>query len=728
MITLTINGKRIRAKKGETILQIAERRGIKIPTLCHHKDLSPYGGCRLCIVDVKGKKEPLTACTLDAEDGMIIKTDTPRLRKLRKFTLQLILSEHPNACLICERESDCANFQECIKKSAVTFGCKSCPQNNNCELQDLTEELKIKSIPFEFRYRNFEVERHDPFFDRDYNLCILCGRCIRVCEEIRHAHTLDFQHRGPDTMVGTAFDLPHLEAGCQFCGACVDVCPTGALRDRFSRYEKPPEKSVKTTCMLCSIGCSIDLNVADNKVICSTPHNNQICVRGRFGIAPLVNHPKRATRPMIKKDDRVIEVDWEKAIEHAARILDIHKKRTGILFSSQLNSEAINNIYALAEHLQCHNVATPANLTNTKKPFRLSEIKPNSAFIIMNTDMISDFSVLLLEILKKTKNKSLFVVIDALGSETTRIANHWLQPQPGKENELLKMLFTKKIRRNTTGVSNEEIQRVKDALKGRKVYLLYNTANVQNMRSPKSVTQIPLNTTINSLMIAKYGTDEDYGTLLDRKDIRCLYMIGTAPALKRNYEAVIVQDYIAPDFEFDVFLPAATFAEINGSVTDFTGKKKRVRKATEPPGQSKSDDWIVTQLAHSLGTNLKKKRIGRRKGHKAPMISKTRVNKSYPLYLVVRANTYGYRSRPLSTVLKGFARLRNDQYVWLNEKTAKKYRLNKNRKVKIIGKNFASEMPVKITNAIPTGSVLIYHHPSMGRIDSQPVRLECIKS
>ena len=250
MISITIDGKRIRAKRGETILEVAQRKGIKIPTLCYHKDLSPFGGCRLCIVQVKGKTHPLTACTLYPENGMVIRTDTPRLRKQRKFTLQLILSEHPNACLICEREAECDSFQECIKKSAVTFGCKSCPQNRDCELQDLVEEFKIKKIPLDFRYRNLEIERHDPFFDRDYNLCILCGRCIRACQEIRNAHTLDFHHRGPDTLVGTAFELPHLESGCQFCGACVDVCPTGALGDRFSRYDKPAEKTVKTTCML----------------------------------------------------------------------------------------------------------------------------------------------------------------------------------------------------------------------------------------------------------------------------------------------------------------------------------------------------------------------------------------------------------------------------------------------------------------------------------------------
>ncbi len=728
MITLTINGKRIRAKQGETILQIAERKGIRIPTLCHHKDLTPYGGCRLCIVDVRGKKEPLTACTLIAENGMVIKTDTPRVRKLRKFTLQLILSEHPNACLICEQESDCANFQECIKKSAVTFGCKSCPQNNNCELQNLTREFKIKSIPFEFRYRNFEIERHDPFFDRDYNLCILCGRCIRACDEIRHARTLDFHHRGPDTMVGTAFDLPHLETDCQFCGACVDVCPTGALRDRFSRYDRPSEKSVKTTCMLCSIGCSIDLGVADDKVICSKSHNSQVCVRGRFGIAPLVNHPKRATKPMIKKEDRLVEVDWNTALEYAAQILKKYKKHSGFLFSPQLHIEAIDSIYRLAQHLECRSLTTSVNLTDIEKPFPLNEIKRGSVFIIVNTDMISDFSVLLLEILKRAKQDSLFVMIDAVNSDTSKIANYRLQPQPGKEQELLDSLFAKGTKRNTTGVSNEEIQQVKNILKDKKICLLYNAANVQKLRIPRSVTSLPLDTSINHLQLNQYGVDTDYQTLLNNAGIQCLYLIGAQPVLKRKYRAVIVQDYFMPESEFDVFLPAATFAEINGSVIDYAGRKKRVRRAIDPPGHSKPDDWIVKHLALSLDANSKRRKIRTRKRMSTPARPSAKVSKAYPLFLIVRSNGYGYRSRSLSAVLKGFARLRRDQHVCLNEKTLKKSRLSEDDRVTIIGKNLKIELPVRISDAVPTGFLLMYHHPSIGYVDSQPVRLECTES
>jgi anaerobic selenocysteine-containing dehydrogenase len=342
--------------------------------------------------------------------------------------------------------------------------------------------------------------------------------------------------------------------------------------------------------------------------------------------------------------------------------------------------------------------------------------------------MISDFSVLLLEILKRTKQKSLFVMIDTVRSDTCKIADYRLHPQPGKEQELLGMLFLKGAKRNTTGVSNREIEQVKDILKGKKVYLLYNTANVQAIPVPRSVTPIPLNTAINHLKIAEYGIDRAHQSLLNKKDTQCLYMIGAVPAVKKRYQAVIVQDYFQPESEFDVFLPATTFAEIHGSVLDYAGKKKRVRKAIEPVGQSKPDDWIVKQLAHRLGAASMKKRIRRRKKTKTPLRSRIKVSKAYPLFLIARNNSYGYRARSLSAVLKGFARLRDDQHVWLNKETLRKYRLSKDDRVMITGKNLKIEMPVKISDAVPTGFLLVYHHPSMGHVDSQPVRLECTKS
>jgi NADH dehydrogenase/NADH:ubiquinone oxidoreductase subunit G len=726
MMTITINGKKFKVRKGENVLQVAQRSGIHIPSLCHHKDLSPYGGCRLCIVDVKGKRTPLTACTLIAEEGMAIKTDTPRLRKLRKSTLQLILSEHPNACLICEREADCENFQECIKKSAVTFGCKSCPQNNNCELQDLVREIGIKDIPFEFRYRNLETQRHDPFFDRDYNLCILCGRCIRVCDEIRHAHTLEFHHRGPDTMVGTAFDLPHLESGCQFCGACVDICPTGALRDRFSRYDGPAQRKVKTTCMLCSIGCAIDLNVAGGKITCSTPHKNQICARGRFGIAPLVHHPKRITKPLMKKGDGIIEVEWDEALHFVAQKLLEHKNRTGILLSGQLTLEAIDRVSSLGDFLKAK-PAAPLSLDHTVMPLELNKIKGNAAVVIVNADMVADYSVLLLKLRKKLKDNTIFIVINTVAHSSDHFADLVLKPNPGTENRILEALAGIGNFPTKCGITSADFELAKRLTKNRKLYVMYDSSNFIIDKSGKYMKTLPLHKHANTLKIAKMGFDQTYEEVLTSKNIDCLYLAGVAPRLHRKYKTIIVQDCFLPDLDFDVFLPATIFAETDGSMVDIEGRRKKLRRAIEPNGKAMPDERIVDAVARVMDWKLGKK-PKRKKQKRIKRVIPEKTNKTYPIRLIVKENAYIYRNKTLSAVLKGFERLRQDQCVWLNERTAKKYELHDGAQANIISRQTSFSMPVKICPDVPDNAIIFFAHPSLGTMKNQPVRLKCTKS
>jgi NADH dehydrogenase/NADH:ubiquinone oxidoreductase subunit G len=593
-------------------------------------------------------------------------------------------------------------------------------------LQDLVNELNIKTIPFEFRYRNLEVERYDPFFDRDYNLCILCGRCIRACGEIRHAHTLEFQHRGQDTLVGTAFDLPHLQSGCQFCGACVDVCPTGALRDRFGRYEKPADRAVKTTCTLCSIGCAINLNISDNKVTSSTPRNNAICVRGRFGIAPLVNHPKRVTRPIMKKDGHHVEVEWAQALEYVSHQLREHKGRTGILFTPQMMYAAIDKAYALADALGAQ-ISAPVDLDGYSSDLKFSMSKGQAAFIFANTDMVSDFSPLLLELRKRFDGRAVFIIIGSMDHNLVQFADMVLNPTPGTEHALLKNLTGRKKRPLNCGIPAADIVDAKQMLGDREIYVVYNMENFPNPDLDKDVKKIPLHSQVNTAQIAKIGLDDTYASILRSKKIDCLYMMGTAPLLSRKYKTVIVQDCFPPDFDFDVFLPAAAFAEVNGSIIDIEGKKKRVRKAIPPPGKAQPDEWIINSLARVMKTKLrkpkKKKTLKRRRGS-----LHTKTSSSYPVRMIIQENTYGYRGIALSSMLKGFERLRHDRYVWMNEHTAKKHKLKEGMLANMISPHASHSLPVKIHPDVPDHTVLVYYHPSMGYFPYEPVRLECTKS
>ncbi|TSA43663.1 4Fe-4S dicluster domain-containing protein, partial [archaeon] len=318
---MTINGIKVKAEPGMTVLEAAQVQGIYIPTLCHHPKLTSVGACRLCLVEIEDMRGFSTACTLPVSDGMVVRTETETLQNMRREILSLILSEHPYTCLVCERRADCDDFQGTIRKAAVTTGCQYCPNNGQCELPKLVDYLDLQEIPYPITYRGLPVENGDPFFDRDYNLCILCGRCVRVCQDVRHAGVLAFTYRGSQAIVGTAFGRSHLEADCQFCGACVDVCPTGALSDKRGKWEGVPTGVVPSVCPYCSVNCVVNVQVKNDRVIRMVgrddgPTNDgQLCVRGRFGVVDVVHSLTRLKAPLVRRNGRLVEVPWDEALQ-----------------------------------------------------------------------------------------------------------------------------------------------------------------------------------------------------------------------------------------------------------------------------------------------------------------------------------------------------------------------------------------------------------------------------
>ncbi len=308
-----------------TILQAARQYNIYIPTLCDFPGLPSHGSCRMCLVEIEGRPTTPTACTTPVEEGMRIHTHSPKVQALRSEILQMLLSEHPSSCLFCPEKDHCDECMVTLRKAGVTTGCGSCPKDEQCTLQEMVQKIGLSGVDYPIHYRMLPVEKNDPFFDRDYNLCVLCGRCIRICGELHFNNVLAYTNRGTQSLVGTAFHRTHLEAGCSFCGACVEVCPTGALSEKTRKWDGKPDRETVSTCPLCSIACQIRLLSKNNRVIGSLPEHaagmDALCVKGRFGITELVNHPTRLNAPQKRAGTDQLAISWEEAIRTAAEKL-----------------------------------------------------------------------------------------------------------------------------------------------------------------------------------------------------------------------------------------------------------------------------------------------------------------------------------------------------------------------------------------------------------------------
>jgi len=773
---LTIDQQTIEIKGpgGISVLDAAQEQGIYIPHLCSHPQLTPYGGCRLCIVEIDGMKGFSTACTTMVKDGLNVRTNTDMLQALRKEIMQLILSEHPSGCLICDEEDECSKTQDTIRKVGATTGCRWCPKDEDCELQRVVRHLELEEIEFPIYYHDLEVEKYDPFYDRDYNLCIYCGRCLRICNEQRRSFVLGLNQRGKKSTVGPAFHQTHTEAGCEFCGACVSVCPTGALSEKNRKWSGVPEKYTDTLCPLCGMNCDIQAAVAKGKIIGTLPPGDphqsggELCVKGRFCLGETVNHPERLLEPMYRFPESMGIVSWDTAIEKAAEHLKrVMGKRTAFYLSPNLPMEEIAAARQFAHQvMDSPNITTSVLDENMVHYLILAEKsvpleKLEQADLIVSFFMRGNYRYAPLSLaMKRAADAGTPLYQVGWTTDTvSRYAARTIVPPPGKEKQFFRK-FSQTLERGKGGTADikELVGMLGNAsypviVVGPEVVdlsdcpdILYSIEKIIQSSHAGLIGPLPYSNLIGMLAVTPTQLSEDVGRMVQEEKIDLLYIIGDSPFTERPpVDFIIWQGTFSPPdaLAANLVLPSAGWGEVSGTYAGTLERRtfKNAEAIVKPPGYAMENIKILGLIADALGEekgegeqmfSMKelKKSIPGNFSIKLPEIKpldKKRNNSasvppdpSYPWLLIRERTPHAYHMAGIGDVVEGMKMLVPEETLLMNSSDAARLGLTDGDRVYVESRSHAAAYPLKVKDIIANGVVYLLSFTGPPAFDSNP--------
>ena len=629
LVKVTINGKDIQVPKGARLIDVCRESGFEIPSFCYYADLALQASCRMCLVRIDKMPKLQTSCTIICTDGMIVTTQSDEIEKAQRSMLEFLLANHPLDCPVCDRGGE-------------------------CELQELTFDWGGLEERFTEK-KNYQPERYlSPMVANDPQRCILCKRCTRVCDEWMGEDAIEAGGRGANTVIGTYGGW----LDCSQCGNCIEVCPTGTLLDGTYRHQARPWELAQTisTCTYCSDGCQMSLGSRADELMRIVARDRYVnglngeflCIKGRFG-HPFVNHEARIRTPLIRyqKGGKLIPATWDEAIIHVAKKLDALVDEHGrdalaVVGSPRLTNEANYLLYKFATELVGTNNYAVADASSLK-PF----FDNLGAPLATHRDIRYAKTILLIggepEELQPLTGKQIrqavrnggakLIVVNSTPIRLTEQAAQFIHIRSGAEdaailalaNDANDNLATEKL-----GVAAGELQTLRQTIadtQGDLVVIfsceLSSTAQALLAQLPyalraggRRVLLHPLPLYNNSVGAHDMGLADgqmNATQILENagEAIRALYLAGSflPEHLRGREEALSRLDFLVVQELFetdttafaDVVLPAASFAEIDGTFTNNDGFVQRVRQSIPPVNQAKADWMITAQLAAELG-------------------------------------------------------------------------------------------------------------------------------
>jgi formate dehydrogenase alpha subunit len=443
MITLTLNGREVQAQPGQTILEVARAEGVDIPTLCYDARLEAYGACRMCLVEVEGARGPMAACGTKITQGMKVQTHTEKIAKLRKFVLELLLTNHPLDCPVCEAAGD-------------------------CRLQDYAYEYLVDMVPWGWRPPSQQGPGDHPNVAHYGSRCVLCGRCVRICREVMSIGCWGYLNRGYDSEVDTPYRLPLTEVGCVSCGQCVSTCPVGSIVGRRAQLGARAWQTTATatTCSYCADGCRLLVHSFRDRVVRISSEQQKglnggnLCVKGRFA-SGYADAEDRLTAPQVKQaDGAMADVSWDEALKLAAGKIDTVRKAHGgqavaaVLGTNVTNEAAYlaqklmravvgsNNVdsvdhayFAAAEKALAETLGTDA-VTNSR-----FDLEAADAILVLGANLSDCDPVLALSVVQALRKNKPVIVVDPRRTDLAGKAKYHVALKPGTDLAVLRAMM-----------------------------------------------------------------------------------------------------------------------------------------------------------------------------------------------------------------------------------------------------------------------------------------------